>query len=41
MTSADEYTWRRSCPREASWKPCVDSQFLIHAPSGCVSGTTL
>ena len=41
MTSADGTTWRRSCPREASWKPCVDSQFLIHARSGCVSGTTL
>ena len=34
-------TWRRSWPREASWKPCPASQFLIHAPSGCVSGTTL
>ena len=34
-------TWRRSWPREASWKPWVDSQFLIHGPSGWVSGTTL
>src|SRR6266699_69706 len=34
-------TWRRSWPREASWKPWVASQFLIHAPSGCVPGTTL
>ena len=22
-------TWRRSWPREASWKPCPASQFLI------------
>ena len=34
-------TWRRSWPREDSWKPCPVSQFLIHAPSGCVPGTTL
>ena len=27
-------TWRRSWPREASWKPRAASQFLIQGPSG-------